>query len=102
MKKRAKSSEASDSPLTREIRQAIQDDGRSLYSIAQSAGIDEAALRRFISRERSLTLGSADALASELGLKLVRKSKSRNAKSNQSDQKTFDQGSGTSSPENEE
>jgi hypothetical protein len=74
---KSKKSKPVEEPLTREIRQSIADDGRSLYAIAGAAGIDEAALRRFVSRERSLSLASTDGLATALGLKLVRKSKPR-------------------------
>ena len=70
---------ALEQPLTREIRAAIADDARSPYALAKDAGIDEASLRRFISRERGLSLDSADALAVALGLQVVRKSRVRKA-----------------------
>jgi transcriptional regulator with XRE-family HTH domain len=72
-KKPARNRTESDQPLSREIRQAIADDGRTPYALAKAAGVDEAAIRRFLTRERSLSLESADRLASALGLTLVRK-----------------------------
>ena len=68
---------APDQPLTRAIREAIQDDDRCLNALAVAAGVDQAAVRRFVSRERSLTLDSADRLAVALGLSVVRKARSR-------------------------
>lgn len=66
-----------DDPITRELRSAIADfvarDGQTLYGLARTSGVDEAAVRRFVSRERSITLDSADRLASALGLAVVRK-----------------------------
>lgn len=62
-----------DQPLTRELRSAIAEDGRNLNALAVAAGVDQAAIPRFVSRERSLSLDSADRVAVALGLSLVRK-----------------------------
>ena len=74
-KKKAQKTDTTDQPLTREIRSAITDDGRTNYALAMDAGVDESALRRFQSRERSLSLETADKLAVALGLQLVRKAR---------------------------
>jgi ribosome-binding protein aMBF1 (putative translation factor) len=70
-----------DSPISRELHSAIVDhvavEGRTLYSLAKLAGVDEATLRKFQSRERSLTLQSVDRLAAFLGLKLVRSARAK-------------------------
>jgi hypothetical protein len=47
-----------------------------------AAGVDQAAVRRFISRERSLTLDSANRPAVALGLSVVREARSRRAARN--------------------
>ena len=78
-RKATRKAAAFDQPLTREIRQAIAEDGRNLNALAVDAGVDQAAVRRFMSRERSLSLESADRLAVALGLSLVRKSRPRKA-----------------------
>jgi|GEM_PF-789792 len=66
-------------PLTRELLQAVADSlaNCNVNALAVSAGIDQASLRRFLSRERSLSLDSADRLCVVLGLKLVRGSKKK-------------------------
>lgn len=72
-----KNPEKTEYPLIREIRSAIADDGRTTYALAKDSGVDEASIRRFVSRERSLSLESADRLACALGLALVRKGRGR-------------------------
>lgn len=57
-------------PLYESIEAAIAA-GRTPYAIAQAAGIGPNVLSRFRSGERSLQLGSADALARSLGLRLA-------------------------------
>jgi len=62
-----------DQPLTREIRAAMVDSGLTSYALATLAGLDESAVRRFMSRERdSIMLSTADKLCVALRLKLVR------------------------------
>jgi hypothetical protein len=48
--------------------QAIERDKRSQPALAEAAGIDKAALYRFIVGERSLRLPSADRLCEAMGL----------------------------------
>jgi len=62
-----------DQPLTREIRAAMVDSGLTSYALATLSGLDESAVRRFMSRERdSIMLSTADKLCVALRLKLVR------------------------------
>jgi DNA-binding phage protein len=63
--------------LIAELRDAIRDASVNNYRLAQKAGIDEAAVRKFLSRERSLSLDSAARLAEALGLRIVRPSRPR-------------------------
>jgi plasmid maintenance system antidote protein VapI len=54
------------------LRQAILDSGMSLRQVGFAAGVDPAAVIRFVNGDRSLTLPSADRLAIFLDLRLVR------------------------------
>jgi len=63
--------------LVAELRSAIADSKASPYALAKAAGLDEAAVRKFIGRARSLSLDSAARLADALGLRLVRPAKPR-------------------------
>ena len=56
--------------LERVLRQAVHDCGLTRYAVAKGAGVDVAALLRFLSGKRTLTLPSAAKLAAFLGLKL--------------------------------
>ena len=82
MPKAAQKSPQQAQPLTAEIRSAIADSGHGPYALAKLSGVDEAAIRRFVSRERSLSLESADRIASALGLQLVRKARAKTRPSN--------------------
>ena len=53
------------------VRQAIQASGLSRYAICKAAGIDQAAMSRFMSGASGLTTASLDALAEVLGLRVV-------------------------------
>jgi plasmid maintenance system antidote protein VapI len=55
--------------LTDQLRQAMAD--HSAYRLAKDSGVNVAAILRFKSGERGLTLDSADRLAAVLGLKLT-------------------------------
>lgn len=52
------------------LRAAIVDSGVTLQQLGQEAGVDKAALSRFVRGERSLKLESMDRLADRLGLLL--------------------------------
>lgn len=58
--------------LVAELRDAIRDCEATLYRLAQKAGVDEASVRRFVTRERSLSLDSGARLVEALGLRIVR------------------------------
>jgi plasmid maintenance system antidote protein VapI len=58
--------------LSEELRQAIRDDGRTLTELARHCGVDPPRLSRFVRGQRLLTLPAVDAIARELGARLVR------------------------------
>jgi transcriptional regulator with XRE-family HTH domain len=60
-------------PLTEQLRQAVLNCGQSQYAICKATGIDKAALSRFVSGERGVSMTALDALGDYLGLKLVGK-----------------------------
>ena len=55
------------------LRQAVNDDSRTLYRIAKDSGIDYGVLHRFADGKRGLTCDTADKLCDILGFELVRK-----------------------------
>jgi hypothetical protein len=57
--------------LSSKLLESIKKSGLTIYALAQHSKVDEAAIRRFISGERSLSLNSADRLCDYLGLRLV-------------------------------
>jgi hypothetical protein len=56
--------------ISGQLRQAVQESGLSAYRLAADSGLNVAAVLRFKSGERSLSLESADRLAAPLGLEL--------------------------------
>jgi plasmid maintenance system antidote protein VapI len=72
MKKKSKS-KPTDLEVT--LRKAVLDSGLTRYSVAKQAGIDVAALLRFVSGQRTLTLPKAGKLADFLELELQPKNK---------------------------
>jgi transcriptional regulator with XRE-family HTH domain len=52
------------------IRRAVQDSGRTPYAIALESGVSQPVLSRFLRRERSVTLDTAEKLCRALGLEL--------------------------------
>ena len=52
------------------IIQAIEDSGKSVRSVALTAGISQPQLSRFVKGERDLLLAAADKVAKYLGLEL--------------------------------
>lgn len=52
------------------MRERIKLDARSVYRLAKDAGIEQAALQRFATGDRSLRIDSAEKLARVLGLEL--------------------------------
>ena len=63
--------------MSEQLRQAINTSQFSRYRISKETGVSQAALSRFMSGERSLTLDTVDVLADFLGLELVSKRKGR-------------------------
>lgn len=66
--------------LAATIKQAIDDDERSVYAISQAAGVAYAQVSRFLSGERDITLSTADKLVSVLNLSLQASSTGRRKK----------------------
>lgn len=58
--------------ITHQLRQAINQDGRSLYEIAKASKVDRPNLARFMKGERKLTFETAAAVCQVLGLRLVK------------------------------
>jgi len=59
--------------LSEQIRNAIRTADVSRYRIAQDTGITEAALSRFMSRQRGLGMDALDSLAAYFHLELVKR-----------------------------
>ena len=58
--------------LTAIARKAIEDSGLTLYRVAKDSGVSYAALHRFASGKRGLSLEGFEALCRFLGLELVK------------------------------
>lgn len=54
--------------LSDQLRDAIKASKKTRYAIAIGSDVDHAVLRRFMANERDIKLGTADKLASYLGL----------------------------------
>jgi plasmid maintenance system antidote protein VapI len=59
------------SSLSDQIRDAIRDDGRSLYELAEDAAVNRSSLSRFMAGERTITLETADQVARVLKLRIA-------------------------------
>ena len=59
--------------VTEQLRQAIDESGRSRYALAKETGIHVATLHRFYYGEGNLSADGIDKLADALGLELTRK-----------------------------
>lgn len=59
------------------VRRAIEASSLSRYAICKAAGIDQAAMSRFMAGKSGLTTASLDALADVLGLEIVIRRKRR-------------------------
>jgi plasmid maintenance system antidote protein VapI len=58
--------------LDDQLRDAIADDDRTPYGLARDSGVDERVIRRFLARQRDVTMGSAARIAEALGMQLVK------------------------------
>ncbi len=56
--------------LGEQLRRAIKDSGLTPYRIAADAGVDRAAMTRFVNGDRGLTLDTASRITEYLGLEL--------------------------------
>lgn len=56
--------------IVKELREAIERDGRSINALARDAGLSPIQLSRFIRGERGLTTPAVDSLCEALGLTL--------------------------------
>ena len=63
-----------------QIRQAIENCGKTRYRISKEIGISQPTLSRFMSGERGLTMKALDTLADYLDLNIMTKGKTRKAK----------------------
>lgn len=57
--------------LSESLKKAIQDSPKSVYQLAQEAGVSQIMISRFLSGERDIRMVTADRLANVLGLKLA-------------------------------
>ena len=68
--------------LVRVIREAIEQDGRSVYALAREAEIDQSTLNKVVRGERNdMTLSVAEKLFGVLGIEVVPKRRPKNARS---------------------
>ena len=57
--------------LSDQLRERIEQDGRSIPALAREAGIERTALWRFVKRRRNITIESVDHLAAVLKIRLA-------------------------------
>jgi DNA-binding phage protein len=57
--------------LSQALRDALRASDKSMYQIAQDAGVSQIVVSRFLSGERDIRMATADKLAEALGLKLA-------------------------------
>lgn len=58
------------SSLSKALREAIRNSGKSVYQIAKAANVSQVVVSRFISGERDIRMQTADRLAEVLGLEI--------------------------------
>lgn len=66
----AASSGCASGRLSQALREALRTSGKSMYQIAQDAGVSQIVVSRFLSGERDIRMATADKLAEALGLML--------------------------------
>lgn len=67
----AKQSTSAPGGMSAALKEAIRKSDRSVYQIAQEAGVSQIVVSRFVSGERDIRMATADKLATVLGLKLT-------------------------------
>src|SRR6266404_5122626 len=60
--------------LSQALKEALRASDKSMYQIAQDAGVAQIVVSRFVSGERDIRMATADKLAEALGLKLAKAS----------------------------
>jgi DNA-binding phage protein len=60
--------------LSQTLRDALRSSDKSMYQIAQDAGVSQIVISRFLSGERDIRMATADKIAAVLGLKLAQAS----------------------------
>ncbi len=60
--------------LSQALRDALRASDKSMYQIAQTAGVSQIVVSRFVSGERDIRMATADRLAEALGLHLAKAS----------------------------
>lgn len=60
--------------LSQTLRDALRASDKSMYQIAQDAGVSQIVVSRFLSGERDIRMATADKLAEALGLNLAKAS----------------------------
>lgn len=75
----AKARRAASTPgcISDRLREIIAKRGLTAYAIARDVGLKPTVISRFLNRERSLTLGTLDVIAANLGLRLTENGKGR-------------------------
>jgi len=63
--------------ITEILRQALIEYPGSCYDVELATGINRASMTRFIKRQRTLRLDTADVLCAFLGIEVVRRKKGR-------------------------
>jgi hypothetical protein len=56
--------------LSKTLREAIRNSGKSVYQIAKAANVSQIVISRFLTGERDIRMETADRVAEALGLKL--------------------------------
>ena len=66
----SKKSRARKAPISRVLRNTIQERGLTAYAAAKQAGVSVDAVQRFLNHQRGLTLATVDKLTSAMDLTL--------------------------------
>lgn len=59
--------------ISEQVRKAIEKSGLSHYEVCKRAGVDQAAMSRFMAGKRGLSLSTVDRLAEALDLELKKR-----------------------------
>lgn len=65
---RPQGTKADSHTITAELLRVLEESGMSRYEIAQRTGVEQSALSRFLTGERTMTLATADRLCAGLGI----------------------------------